>query len=1139
MVRKHIRLGVFAMLGAAAVAQIGTSTISGRVTDPTGAAIPGVSIVVTNAATSFEYTSETNAEGLFRVQSLQPGMYRVAFVAKGFKKLVRENVVLRSGVTVPVDAALEIGSVTEAIDVTATSPLLETETATTGSVIEGSTLYKLPIYQRLAPATFYWVPGMTHQGFSSGSSLAAFHVAGQRAGAIGMFEDGVPGNDQTSGTGNVRPIQNSVAETKVLTTALPAEYGHSAGGVLSVVKKTGTNQFEGMASFYGRGRRMEHRGFFDMYKNSQPTPLSPRGTPSFFLMPDAYAGGPVMIPKLYDGRNRTFFLLGWEKLIEKKTNQALGTVPTPAMFAGDFSFGGMGNPLYDPLTTRQLANGNWTRDPFPASSIPVARIDPVARKVLQMQPWHAPNLPGSFNAAGPVDNLLYDSRSNVTWNHYNARVDQQFSTKIKIYWSYTYNHQTNRARPANIRIPEFDGANVDSFFTYQNHSIGGNWLFSPTKLNDLRIGYYRRLTWSDSPSFGKGYGNILGIPNISADLLPAFGTGGANTADSIYGLTVTGPSREVGETITFRDDFSVLQGAHAFKMGYELLRNRDDSTNVNRPSGDFRFDLMTAGLQATGNAVPRTGNTFAGFLLGTLRQAMFDQELASWLPRSSNHSVYVQDDWKVTTRLTLNLGVRYTNESPYSTKYGQQTTFDPAAKDDVSGRVGAFVHPKGSLSRRDNNNFQPRVGLAWHPLQKFVFRGGFAVNTVDVRWPTARGQFEEYIAQANQQRAPGDPRPLYQISAIPEPVRYNIRPDGTSGFIGTNYSARNGEWYDTTLRNPYVLNWNLSIQCELQANYVVEIMYQGSAAVGLLERWEVNTFPVDFGKDDPALRTEAFRAAQNYRPFPHFGSVRFRSNFGHSTYHSGTVKLEKRYSKGLVVQGFYTVSKAINSQDTDNAGSGVAPIQNRSLEKARAGYDRTHVFATNFTYELPFGSDRALLNRRGPLTWILGGWDIGFVGRVDSGNPLTFTFRNSPYNYFPSFVGDARPNVTGAPEIRDNWRDFGGDRFNSQNINPVVDISHFSYPAAFTPGTSGRNNVTGLGMIGANGSLSKSFRFTERLKAQLRLDYNNLFKYHNFAQPTTVVDLQNPKTFGKVTAGPTTASWGGIPLMNLSLKFIW
>jgi hypothetical protein len=399
-----------------------------------------------------------------------------------------------------------------------------------------------------------------------------------------------------------------------------------------------------------------------------------------------------------------------------------------------------------------------------------------------------------------------------------------------------------------------------------------------------------------------------------------------------------------------------------------------------------------------------------------------------------------------------------------------------------------------------------------------VFGGGFGLNTVNVKFPLNREQLEEYVTLDNQQRPPADPRPLYQISRGPNPVTYQIQPNGTSSFLGTNYSARSMGLWDPNLRNPCVLHWNLGTQYEINPVYSLELVHEGSVGVGLIERWQINSFPVDYAKADPTLQAAVLRTPQNYRPFPNFGDILLRSNSGHSTYHLGTVKLEKRYSAGVNLSTFYTFSTAIDSQDNDNDGTGVAPIQSRSLEKALAGCDRRHRFVAAATYELPVGKGKWFLNRGGVWNHIFGGFEIAWVQTFESGNPLTFSFANSPFNYYPTFAGSRHPNVVGTPRLRDDWRDFGGERFNVQNINPVIDINYFAYPDAFTVGNAGRSIVTGPPLRGSTAGAKENFQVSERVKLQVRWDYQNPLKMYNLNNPTTTVEFLNPRTFGKITS---------------------
>ncbi len=1149
--KRQFVIPVFVITASWLAAQVNTGTITGTATDSSGAAIPNVKVVVLQTETNFESRAVTNAEGLYRVQSLQPGTYRVTFEAAGFKRLIQSGLELRVGDVLPVNATLEVGQMTESIQVSAQGTLLETETSTTGSLTEGDTLYKMPLYQRYVLNSLNLNPGMTMNGYAYGGSLGGFNVAGQRSTGTAVFEDGVLGNDPQSSTGNdIKPVENSVDEVKVLTGTLPAEYGHSTGGMVTVVKKGGTNSLHGMAADLGRTRMMTHRQFFNLYKTSDPQPGAPNGVPAWFMQPDASVSGPVLLPHVYDGRNKTFFFFAYQKLIEKKSAAFTSQTPTPNELAGDFTFGGLGVPIYDPLTTRQLADGTWTRDPIPGNVIPLSRFDPVAAKIISLNPWLPPNTPGSLTSSGPVSNYTWASKSRTFFEDYSQRVDQQFSSNFKFYGSYTYNHQSGLGRPTSIAIPAFDGANgILTPFTQRNLSLGATKIFGPTALNDVRVGYYRARNDTLVPSYNQNWASTLGIPNDSPLLMPSFsgtaasGTSAAPALNTMYGLTVPGPSRTVRETWSFRDDFSKMLGTHAFKLGYELVYFRANYFQLGQPSGVFQFDNMTAGLQPNGQPVPNTGNLLAGFELGSVRQANFSTYTSTWLPQDSINSLYFQDDWKVSKNLTLNLGVRWSTESPFHTAHGQESNFSPSTVDPVSGMMGAIVHPTGGLSQRSLGDFQPRIGVAWHPMEKWVFRGGFGINTVDIRFPNALQQFDEYQAQVVQQRAPGDPRPLFQLSQGPAPVVYNVLPNSTATYVGTNYGSRNISWMAGNLHPPYVMNWNTTAEYQFSANNLLKLMYQGSAGVDLVESWNVNVFPTNFGASNPALQAAAFAAPQNYLPFPQFGAINYMSNTGHSTWHAGTVQFQKRYSQGLVLNTFYTYSKAIDDCDSDSGTcTGVAPIADRNLNKGRAGYDRTHVFVANATYQLPIGKGRHFINHSRVLDYLIGGYEIAWVQTIETGNPFGFSFTNSPYNYYPSSIGNYVPNLTcngiSMPEFELGSK-IGGNRFNQALENPVLPVSCFAAPAPFTPGNAGRNIVTGPGMIYSQASAQKNFAFRERWNLQLRFDFQNPFHNWGFNNPSNQVDFKNPQLFGKITGDQTTASFDGQPLMNLMLRLSW
>jgi hypothetical protein len=981
---------------------------------------------------------------------------------------------------------------------------------------------------------------MQQSGGAWGGSLGGYHIAGARASGIGFFEDGVTAQDVDDGSTNMNPVLNAIAEVKVLTTTLPAEYGHSSGGVISVVKKSGTNQLHGLASMFGRNRPMQHRRFADQCRSDQTDQgCTPYGV--FFLQPDINLNGPIYIPKVYDGRNKTFFFVGWQRLIEKKALQGTATVPTQDMKNGILTYNGNPDPIYNPFSTMQDANGNWSRQPIEGNIIPGNMINPVAKNIIGIDPWQTPNQPTSFGPTGPNNNFQYIEQSRVFFDDWTGRLDHQFNPFVKVYFSYSHNDRSDIHRPHAIKpdplSQKFDGGSDVNPDIWRNMSVGNTWVIGPTMVNDFRVGYWRSTSKDIVPGAGENLAALVGIPNVSAELLPGMGT--------IYEMNGNaGISDRLGENYTIRDDFSLVKGTHALKMGYEMLRYKVYNSSENRPSGNFSLG-GTNGIRADAGGINNTGNGWADFMLGAVTQLTFDRELAPWTPLSSIHSFYLQDDWKVRRNLTLNLGVRYSNEGGYAMQSGKQSNWLPTVTDPLTGNMGGFTHATGQLYTRDNNNFQPRIGLAYNFADSWVLRGGFALNTVDNKFPTGREHIEEFVGQLNYEGAPGDPTPLFRIDQNPySGADYDVLADGSSPYQGDNYSGRNAAWVDQNLRNPYVLNWNLSIQHELSNDLLVELSYQGSGGNGLVENHHYNTYPVNFLENDPAQREQARIRYQDFIPYSHFGSVQLRSNYGHSTYHGGTIKLEKRMSKGVTFSTFYTLAKTLDSADGDNDSGGVDPLNNRNLDKGRAGWDRNHRFNFTGSYELPFGQGRAFMNSNKGMDLVFGGWELSGILTLESGAGMTWGYTRSPYNYFNGTVSDSRANLIGEnPAVVDNWLAKMGaspNRFNRDQIAPAICCeSSLAYPDAYQIGTAGRNTGRGLPLRQVSLSGQKNFRIHERLNAQLRLDMQNPFKMRNFGNPRSDFDPTRPYRFGTVNSDTTTASWGGQTLLNLTLAFMW
>ena len=1076
----------------------GSATLVGTITDTTGAVLPAAKVTVVNVETSFRSETQTSPDGSYYVPYLSPGNYRITVEAAGFRRYVREGVVLRTAETPRVDITMELGSTSEAVTVSASVTLLSTETAASGQILEHDTLVNLPTPQGRIARLVYYYPGTIAQGGT--------HILGQRQRAVGFSLDGMTG--KTPGTGTygdtdqmVQTSSEALEEVKVSTSGMSAEVGHSAGGGMSLVFKSGTNQLHGSFDERLIQAKLVQRDYLQAAKDD---------TPTMYDWFDGSFSGPLVIPKLYNGKNKTFFLGTFGAFLQSGGQPvAFRTVPTAEMYNGNFSFGGQGLPIYNPFTTRQDATGKWVRDPFPGNIIPQDLFDPVAKNFLGRNPFTQPNNAGIVSRTGPQQNLQLLESKIVHRLHWDGKIDHQFSPNHKIFGRYSQMHTTQYYRGAfrgELALPQIDPNQQPTPVNNINGVLSDTYVFSATRFNEFRLGYNRRTFSVVSLSYGQDWAKQLGIPNVSPLTFPVFNLGG-NTA--AYGMGSVGRAYQAGDDISLQDNFTQIKGKHTFKMGYELTRTRYNSAVETAPSGTYNFGGTELPF------TPNTGNPFASFLLGTVSSAVYTQDFATWLPRWWSEALYAQDDWKPIRGLTLNLGVRWSYESPYQTKYGQQSQFDPTAVDPLTGKLGAITHPKGLLAKRDLNNFQPRLGLAWNFHPKWVFRSSFAVLTPDLTVNDINQNFGEYIGTAGVEAPVGDPRPVFRLSQGPPPTRYVVQKDGSVPYVGTNYSSRAAERYDPNMRMPYIMNWSAGFQYEFSHNWVVEAIYQGTAGVGLLNNWDTNVIPLNISTD-PVVLNQIFQSAQNYKPYPQFGSVKLYSNFGHSTYHSGTLRFERRFTSGMTLVGLYTLAKALDESDDDGTANGVT-YYNRALEKGRAGYDIRHRYMSVLSYELPIGKGRRWMNRGGVANQVLGGWDVIWPLTLQSGPPATVTYAGSPNRYLP--MGVSRPNVLSPDYVTPNW-EIGPNRFPTSAQNPYLQFGDFAYPAAFTVGTLGRNVFESPGMTWVQLSVSKSWLFfSERLKGTLRADFNNLpFKQPQLAAPNSVYNANSPLTFGRFTS---------------------
>jgi hypothetical protein len=1094
-------LAVLAFLASGAFAQTGQGILTGSIKDTTGAVIAGVQVTVTNENSGFVYNAVSTPDGIYRVPYLNVGTYEVTFSSPGFKKLARRGIQIRSLETLGVDVTLEVGNVVEQVEVAASAQLLETETSTTGHLVSGKELTTLPSPQMKIESMLWYVSGVTSQAGNG-------HVAGGRSRAFQFSTDGVSGNVPGEGTvataRQLTTVEHDMEEVKILTTALPAEYGHSGGGVMNITFKSGGNQFHGMAEERYVSKPMIHRYWQD--------PAVVSGVFAFHLM-SASISGPIK-------KNKTFFLSGWQRHHERSGNNQNADVPSPAMLNGDFSNPGTSiapDRIYDPDSLVQLPNGSYSRTQFPGNIIPRSRFDPAALKFLGLGPFRGEsnrNRQTFYDSQGPRQNLSIDTDKNSYRSGFDERLDHSFSDKHKIFGRYSNARHRSMSGTWQMQLAnrDFDYIATPIPIDFRQVAVSDSYVINPTTINEIRIGWNRRKSTRLPASLGQNWAAKFGIPNVGADTMPIFQN---SAGGQFYFRFPEGETVDVNENVSFQDNVSLIRGRHTFKTGYEVLRTRINSHLDGRPGGTF----LLGGTEFP--FTPGTGHPFASFLLGGVVRADFTKAFASWLPRWWSHAAYFQDDWKVTTHLTLNLGLRWQTESPYSTKFNQQSQFSPTAIDPLTGRVGALLHPKGALSKRDKNNFQPRLGMAYNFRSDWVFRAGFAVNTLDLWTNGLRENIEEYLATASIQQPTGNPAIAFKLSQGPPTVNFNVQPDGSVPFVGTNYSGRNVSYRDPIIRAPYVMNWNGGVQRQLGRHYLVELNYQGSAGVGLLNRWDINAIPLNISRD-PAVLNTVRNAAQNYKPYPQFGSVMMYSNFGHSSFHSGTLKVEKRMSGGLSFTSFYTWAKSMDEASDDGTASGVT-FYNRRLEKARSNYDVAHRWVTYAIYNLPVGKGKKWLNNNGIVSKVIGNWQLSGIQSAETGIPMTFSHNGQlPGNVTNVYLpGAMRPDMAPGKTYNDiklQWDRKGPCRHIVACALPWADINAFAVPPSYTPGQAGRNIINAPGLFWHQFALMKEIPVRERIKGTLRADFTAPFKYPFFSAPSTAVNFRNPATFGKIVS---------------------
>jgi hypothetical protein len=837
-------------------AQNNTGIISGRITDPSGAVVPGAAITVTETDTNSVSNSLTNVDGLFRVPSLKDGPYKVAVEAKGFKKEIRDGLSLRIGENLDLEIKLEVGATTESVVVTGEAPLLDTQTSSTGQVMEGDYFYKLPNYQHWEKGVLYYTPQVESSNAPWPGSLGNWNINGGQSYQTAQYEDGIMATTMNGGT-SLNSVSVGIEEIKVLSSAMPAEYGHGTSGMLIVVKKSGTSEFHGEGGYLFKSTSMAERRFFQLTTLQQQA-----GSPStLFEQPDFVISGPVRIPWLYNGKNKTFFQVAGSYHVDSSSNAGTDTVPTPAELAGNFS--AYSNAIYDPASTAgTFAAANLSRNPFPGNVIPTSRFSSMWNTINGNTVFAPPQSGvGGITNTGPTGNIV----TSGTGNYFNLtnqfRVDQNFSNRLKASFSFSNGNQHQPENDVTVVYAPYDPYQ-ELTYTLQNHAaLSVTYTISPTFISETKIGEYR-ITGNGGEKAGTDYTYALAktVPGLPANvyLNPislGLATEGSNASGSL-GVGTMGI--QVNNVRQFNQDFTKVWGLHSFKFGYEYLWQNEDSHNISNPRLTLNFTGSggqadpTTGLLGNGSTISNTGGiALANVMLGYVTSYSYAQQGTPLLPVDGNHSGYVQDDWRIRPNITLNIGVRYSNETPAHSKFpgglsnGSLTVADNYYTSGsvpgvltcpTGGCVGGWVQPKGFLWNRDNNNFRPRLGVAWNTKWNTVVRAGFGMNTLDwnlgytTQSEIGGGSFyNQSVSQAANVYTP-----LFNINqGVPTFVSV---PQLANGEIPTSASSPSARptitVYPANYHNPYVINWNLSVQHSFKKDYLLEVDYVGMHNVG-------------------------------------------------------------------------------------------------------------------------------------------------------------------------------------------------------------------------------------------------------------------------------------------------------------------
>ena len=1121
-------------------AQSTSGTILGNLTEQSGAVITNTQVTLTNIGTDDTRQWMTNGSGFYQFVSVPPGNYRIMVAKPGFKTITREPVNLQVEGSVQINLSMEVGSPSQKVTVTARTPLIQAGTISLGAVVDKRETDEIPLNGRNPMNLTALVPSVIPEGQAmqnpTGTNPFAwgnYQIGGGMANQSITFLDGAPLNTEYINITALVPTQDSLQEFKVDTNNLSAEYGHLAGGAINFRTKSGTNNLHGSAWEFLRNKVLNANTYF----GNQAHLTRPAFTQNQYGF---NVGGPVYIPHLYDGRNKTFFFVDWEGFALREGQTFTETVPTAAERTGDLSE--LATPIYDPNTTCNASLGVacapgeplYNRTEFPNEVIPTNRLNPTALLYLKRF-FPAPNVTG-----GPRGVNNFTANASTGGNNYETvvHIDQNVSEKQHISARYTY--WTNDNLPINPLGTGICQDRCGETFNTNDFILDDTYSFNSSTILDMRVSYMR-FVYARTPLVNTYSLGSLGMPPSLASEIefpgpPVMSITGFDTAGTFASGGADSTINNATDDDRIAGSLTKFIGNHTLKFGGEFQRGTFNYVQANAAAGTFSFNNSFTAQ----NPLTNTGGIgLASYLLGYAGGG----SAAYVIPVAAEQlypGVYANDDWRATQRLTLQLGLRWEDDFPWTERHNRLSYFDATAVNPLLAAAGVRQYP-GTIdlvssstrsSRYNFNNdwkqFSPRLGLAYEVRPNTVFSLGYGIFWLptDIAGGAPNGDAinsfnTPYTASINGGLTPanniGNPFPG---GIVPAPGR---NPSYQGILLGTGV----GEAFPNS-PYAYAQQWNAGIQQQIGSSFVVDIAYGGAKGTHLPFAGQQNQLPdqdLTLGKallasipnpfygiinPDYALGAKTIPAGQLLRKYPQYdGVTSSRYNEGDSTYNSLQVKAQRRFSGGASINAAYTLSKLISDTESNTGwlqpnGNGVQDNNNLKAEKSLSAGDVRNRLVLSYVYDIPVGRGQTYLSNASRMVdYAIGGWGLEGITTLQSGFPLFF---DTNQNLTGSFGGGSRPNYTaGCPKSTS-----GGA---VARLNHWFNTTCFTQPAAFTFGNETRNDdqLKAPGIANWDSSLFKNFAVDSkgRVNVQFRAEVFNLFNRVQFGYPGQVLGTSN------------------------------